>query len=96
MIDFLCEEIELVFWEGGWNKNLFYNMKFLDSVIKESQWIKLIGFVLMCCVVIVFFILLDSIYIFKGVMIVVLVECMWDLVVYFGVDLWDGNWFLKM
>lgn len=39
----LREEIRSALAEGGWQKTTLYNMKLLDSVIKESQRLKPIG-----------------------------------------------------
>jgi cytochrome P450 len=36
----LRQEISQVLRAGGWNKNSLYNMKLLDSVIKESLRLK--------------------------------------------------------
>ncbi|KAK4640033.1 hypothetical protein QC761_0087740 [Podospora bellae-mahoneyi] len=96
IIDPLHEEIESALREGGWTKNSLYNMKLLDSVIKESQRIKPIGLVSMRRVATAPVTLSDGTYIPKGATIAVSAERMWDPAVYPGADSWDGNRFLKM
>ncbi|KAK0668766.1 putative cytochrome P450 E-class, group IV [Cercophora samala] len=96
VMDALREEMASALREGGWTKNSLYNMKLLDSVIKESQRIKPIGLVSMRRVAKAPVTLSDGTYIPKGTTIAVSAERMWDPAVYPGADLWDGSRFLKM
>ncbi|KAK4198673.1 putative cytochrome P450 E-class, group IV [Triangularia verruculosa] len=96
LIDALREEITSALREGGWTKNSLYNMKLLDSVIKESQRIKPIGLVSMRRVASSSLTLSDGTYIPKGATIAVSAERMWDPAVYPGGESWDGRRFLKM
>ncbi|KAK0702528.1 cytochrome P450 [Apiosordaria backusii] len=96
LMDALRQEIASALRDGGWTKNSLYNMKLLDSVIKESQRMKPIGLVSMRRVATSSFTLSDGTYISKGSIIAVSAERMWDPTVYPGSESWDGSRFLKM
>ncbi|KAK4180675.1 putative cytochrome P450 E-class, group IV [Triangularia setosa] len=96
VIDALHEEMTSALRDGGWTKNSLYNMKLLDSVIKESQRMKPVGLVSMRRVASSSLSLSDGTYIPKGATIAVSAERMWDPSVYPGADSWDGSRFLKM
>ncbi|KAK1779363.1 cytochrome P450 [Copromyces sp. CBS 386.78] len=92
----LREEMMQALSEGGWKKTSLYNMKLLDSVIKESQRVKPIGMVSMRRYVEKDLTLSDGTFIPKGGMVAVSSHNMWNSEVYEQADKWDGRRFLRM
>ncbi|KAG7284932.1 hypothetical protein NEMBOFW57_009547 [Staphylotrichum longicolle] len=82
IIDELRHEMVQVLRDGGWKKTSLYNMKLLDSVIKESLRIKPTG--------------IDGTFIPKGSSIAVTARNQWDPKIYDKPDEWDGRRFLRM
>ncbi|KAK3344910.1 putative cytochrome P450 monooxygenase [Neurospora tetraspora] len=92
----LREEMIQILSEGGWKKTSLYNMKLLDSVIKESQRVKPIGMASMRRYVGKDLTLSDGTFIPKGGNVAVSAHNMWDSEVYEQPDKWDGRRFLRM
>ncbi|AEO67292.1 uncharacterized protein THITE_118259 [Thermothielavioides terrestris NRRL 8126] len=92
----LRQEISQVLRAGGWNKNSLYNMKLLDSVIKESLRLKPTSIILMRRVATDNVQLSDGTFIPRGDTIAVSAQHMWDPEVYDKPREWDGRRFLRM
>ncbi|EGO56842.1 hypothetical protein NEUTE1DRAFT_84384 [Neurospora tetrasperma FGSC 2508] len=92
----LREEMIRVLSEGGWKKTSLYNMKLLDSVIKESQRVKPIGVASMRRYAEKDVTLSDGTFIPKGGFVAVSAHDMWNSEVYEQADKWDGRRFLRM
>ncbi|KAK3988925.1 cytochrome P450 [Cladorrhinum sp. PSN332] len=92
----LREEMVAALRDGGWKKTSLYNMKLLDSVIKESQRMKPLGLVSMRRVAMQDVTLSDGTFIPKDTTIGVSAQRMWDSSVYPSAEKWDGYRFLKL
>ena len=90
------DEIVSCLREGGWKKTSLYNMKLLDSVIKETQRVKPIGIVSMRRRAMETLTLSDGTVIPKGSSIAVSSHRMWSEEVHEDPDKWDGKRFLRM
>lgn len=92
----LRDEMVSALRDGGWRKTSLYNMKLLDSVIKESQRIKPLGLVSMRRVAMTDMTLSDGTFIPKDTTVGVSAQRMWDSSVYPRADEWDGYRFLRL
>ncbi|KAK0614946.1 cytochrome P450 [Bombardia bombarda] len=92
----LREEMITTLREHGWKKMSLYNMKLLDSVIKETQRVKPIGIVAMRRVALERVELSDGTVIPKNGVIAVSSHRLWDAHVHENPDRWDGYRFLRM
>lgn len=92
----LREEMIQVLSEGGWKKTSLYQMKLLDSVIKESQRVKPVAMVSMRRYVDKDLKLSDGTVIPKGGIVGVSAHNMWSSEVYEEAEKWDGRRFLNM
>ena len=80
---------------NGWTKASLYNMKLLDSVIKESQRLKPIGSASMRRVALSKVTLADGTTIPKGSYVAVSAHKMWDEETHEKADQWDGYRFFR-
>ncbi|KAK0721806.1 putative cytochrome P450 monooxygenase [Lasiosphaeria miniovina] len=96
VVEPLREEIAAALRDGGWRKTSLYNMRLLDSVIKETQRLKPIGIVAMRRVALSDVTLSDGTAIHKGSVVAVSSHGMWDEAVHANADTWDGQRFLRM
>ncbi|TEA17296.1 Cytochrome P450 monooygenase 1 [Colletotrichum sidae] len=96
LVERLREEAEQVIGEMGWSKTSLYNLKLLDSVIKESQRIKPILTVAMPRQVTAEMTLSDGILLPEGTVIGVSAERHWDPDTYPDPHTFVGDRFLKM
>ncbi|KAK2008683.1 cytochrome P450 [Colletotrichum eremochloae] len=94
--ELLRKEIITELGEGGWKKTTLYNMKLLDSVLKESQRLKPIGTASMRRVAQEDIKFSDGTFVRKGEMIAMPANAMWDSKVYEKPDTWDARRFLQM
>lgn len=92
----LRHEMVQVLRDGGWKKTSLYNMKLLDSVIKESLRLKPNGIVAMRRIASENVQFSDGTFIPKGSSIAVTARNHWDPKVYDKPDEWDGRRFLRM
>ncbi|CAG9954540.1 unnamed protein product [Clonostachys rosea f. rosea IK726] len=92
----LRNEIQTTLKQDGWRKTSLYNMKLLDSVIKESQRIKPIGNVVMRRVASEDVTLSDGTRVSKDSTIAVTSRRLWDKTIYAEPDKWDGYRFYNM
>ncbi|KAK2594258.1 hypothetical protein QQS21_008037 [Conoideocrella luteorostrata] len=76
--------------EGGWKKTTLYNMKLMDSCIKESQRMKPVSLLAMRRLVTEDVKLPDGTFIPKGSLSAVSSDRMWDATVYENPNKWDG------
>ncbi|PVI01277.1 cytochrome P450 [Periconia macrospinosa] len=91
----LREEISSVVYEHGWQKLTLYQLKLLDSVIKESQRIKPLGSVSMRRLALETVTLSDGTVIHKGQSLAVSSHSMWDENIYSEPEKWKGSRFLN-
>ncbi|GAP90671.1 putative trichothecene C-8 hydroxylase [Rosellinia necatrix] len=90
------EEIIRVVSEHGWRKTSLYNLKLMDSVLKESQRLKPVLSAAMRRVATSDVELSDGTVIKKNAMVAVSARRHWDPQVYPDPDKWDGFRFLHM
>ncbi|KAK2740064.1 cytochrome p450 monooxygenase [Colletotrichum kahawae] len=96
IIEPLRKEIIDVLSEGGWKKTSLYNMKLLDSVVKESQRLKPLQLASMQRVAVGDVTLSDGTFIPKGTSVCVSSHALFDANVYENPEKWDGYRFLRM
>ncbi|KAI8227055.1 Cytochrome P450 monooygenase 1 [Colletotrichum sp. SAR 10_77] len=96
MVQRLREEAKQVIGESGWSKTSLYNLKLLDSVIKESMRIKPILTVAMPREVTEEMTLPDGVILPEGTVIGVSAERHWDSDIYPEPHTFIGDRFLKM
>ncbi|KAE9574921.1 Cytochrome P450 monooygenase 1 [Colletotrichum fructicola] len=96
MVQRLREEAKQVIGESGWSKTSLYNLKLLDSVIKESMRIKPILTVAMPREVTEEMTLPDGVILPEGTVIGVSAERHWDSNIYPEPHTFIGDRFLKM
>ncbi|KAK4183892.1 cytochrome P450 [Podospora australis] len=96
MIQPVRDEIVTTLREGGWKKTTLYNMKLLDSVIKESQRIKPVGLISMRRIAEAPITLSDGTFIPKSHAIGVSASRMWDPAVYPEPETWKGKRFYDL
>ncbi|KAK3321311.1 putative cytochrome P450 monooxygenase [Cercophora scortea] len=96
IIPTLRSEITTCLRDGGWKKTSLYNMKLLDSVIKETQRMKPISLVSMNRVALTTLELSDGTVIPKNSLLNVSMHKMWDPKVHADPATWDGYRFLRM
>ncbi|GAB0134067.1 hypothetical protein EsDP_00002452 [Epichloe bromicola] len=89
-IDPLRKEIMQCLSDGGWKKTTLYQMKLLDSCVKESQRMKPISLLGMHRLVGAPVTLSDGTFIPKGSLTAVSADRMWDPSVYENPLQWDG------
>ncbi|KAH6843331.1 cytochrome P450 [Chaetomium sp. MPI-CAGE-AT-0009] len=92
----LRQEIVKAISDGGWKKTSLYNMKLLDSVIKESLRMKPTGIVSMRRIASENIRLSDGTFVPKNGGLAVSAQRMWDPKTYDNPDKWDGRRFLRM
>lgn len=91
------EIIQVVAEQGGWKKQTLYNLKLMDSVIKESQRLKPITIITMARVATTDIVLDEGkTFIPKGTKLGVSSHGMWDPSVHADPETWDGYRFLRM
>ncbi|KAF5011269.1 hypothetical protein FDECE_2622 [Fusarium decemcellulare] len=95
-VDPLREEVRKTIGENGWKKSSLYNMKLLDSVIKESQRLKPIQMTTMLRRAQKDIQLSTGQDIRRGEVITVSSHQMWDTTVYENADEWNGYRFYTM
>ncbi|OJJ68822.1 hypothetical protein ASPBRDRAFT_198415 [Aspergillus brasiliensis CBS 101740] len=96
ILDPLRREIVDTLQQHGWKKAALYNMKLLDSVIRESQRLKPIGNASMRRIALKEVKLSDGTVIPKNGMLAVSAHKLWDEDVYKDASSWDGYRFYKM
>ncbi|KAK3684117.1 putative cytochrome P450 monooxygenase [Podospora appendiculata] len=96
IIPALRAEITTALRDGGWKKTSLYNMKLLDSVIKETQRVKPISLVSMNRVALSTVELSDGTVIPRDSLLNVSMHKMWDPAVHANPAAWDGYRFLRM
>ncbi|KAK6209890.1 cytochrome P450 [Colletotrichum tabaci] len=92
----LQEEVLKTLKESGWKKNSLYNMKLLDSVIKESQRLKPLQLASMQRIATADVTLSDGTFIPKGACVSVSSHALWDPEVYPEPEKWDGYRFYRL
>lgn len=95
LIEPLRQEATAVLAANGWTKASLYNMKLLDSVIKESQRLKPIGIASMRRVALSTVTLSDGTTIPKGSYVAVSAHRMWDEETHKNADQWDAYRFFR-
>ncbi|RYP45086.1 hypothetical protein DL768_008517 [Monosporascus sp. mg162] len=90
------EEIVRELRDGGWKKASLYNMKLLDSIVKESQRLKPISLAAMRRRAVKDIKLSTGLVLKKGTRTIVDIYRMRDPEVYDNPDEWDGYRFLKL
>ncbi|KAJ2986503.1 hypothetical protein NUW58_g4991 [Xylaria curta] len=96
ILESLRSEINTLICKEGWKKTTLYNMKLLDSVIKESQRMKPIQMASLFRKATAGFELSDGTKIRKGERVVVSSHSMWDPKVYDNPERWHGDRFYRM
>ncbi|KAK3326799.1 putative cytochrome P450 monooxygenase [Apodospora peruviana] len=96
IVEPLRKEIVACLEDGGWKKTSLYNMKLLDSVIKETQRVKPVSMVSLRRIATQDVKLSNGSTIPKGAATAVMAHRMWDASVYENPDQWDGYRFLRM
>ncbi|KAK4246332.1 cytochrome P450 [Corynascus novoguineensis] len=96
ILDDLRREMVEILRDGGWKKASLYNMKLLDSVIKESLRLKPTAIINMRRVATDNVQFSDGTFIPKGHSIAVTARNQWDSKIYDNPDQWDGRRFLRM
>ncbi|AEO62025.1 hypothetical protein MYCTH_2312925 [Thermothelomyces thermophilus ATCC 42464] len=96
ILDELRHEMVQVLRDGGWKKTSLYNMKLLDSVLKESLRLKPTGIISMRRLASDNIRFSDGTSIRKGSMVAVTARKHWDAGVYEKPEAWDGRRFLRM
>ncbi|PGH20409.1 hypothetical protein AJ80_03554 [Polytolypa hystricis UAMH7299] len=96
IIEPLRQEIVKCLTEGGWKKTSLYNLKLMDSVIKESQRVKPIASVALVRLVMEDVKFSDGTILPKGTKAGFSMDRMWDPSVHPDPERWDGYRFLNM
>ncbi|KAH7389954.1 GA14-synthase [Pyrenochaeta sp. MPI-SDFR-AT-0127] len=96
LIEALRAEITTVLANGTWNKNSLYNLKLMDSVLKESQRLKPIAVASMRRFTVADITLSDGVRIPKNTMTLVSAQRHWDEKYYENANTFDGYRFLRM
>ncbi|EAQ85378.1 hypothetical protein CHGG_09392 [Chaetomium globosum CBS 148.51] len=96
IIDELRQEMVQALSEGGWKKTSLYNMKLLDSVIKESLRIKPTGIVSLRRMTSEPMHFSDGTFVPANATIAVTAQNMWNPTIYPNPQQWDGRRFLRM
>ncbi|KAL1858064.1 hypothetical protein VTK73DRAFT_7969 [Phialemonium thermophilum] len=96
MIEPLREEVLAELAHGGWRKASLYNMKLMDSAIKESQRMKPILLAFMRRMALEDVRLSDGTLIPKDTVVAVSAHRMWDATLHEAPERWDGRRFLRM
>ncbi|OMP89256.1 Ent-kaurene oxidase [Diplodia seriata] len=92
----LREEVAAVVGKAGWKKSSVYEMKLVDSVLKESQRLKPLAMTSMHRLVLEDVTLSDGVRLAKGTVIGVAGSRMWDADVHEDPARFDGYRFLRM
>ncbi|WQF76631.1 Putative cytochrome P450 [Colletotrichum destructivum] len=92
----LQKEVITTLNESGWKKNSLYNMKLMDSVIKESQRLKPLQLASMQRIATADVTLSDGTFIPKGACVGVSSHALWDPEVYPEPEKWDGYRFYRL
>ncbi|KAI9147005.1 Cytochrome P450 monooxygenase adrA [Paramyrothecium foliicola] len=96
LVEDLRDEIIKVLSNAQWDKKTFYNLKLMDSVMKESQRLGPITMVSMNRLALADTTLVDGIKVSKGTRIVVSDNHLWDSSLYPDADKFDGYRFLQL
>ncbi|KAH6639959.1 trichothecene C-8 hydroxylase [Truncatella angustata] len=96
IVEPLRNEVRTILQEGGWKKTSLYNMKLLDSVVKESQRLKPITIASMRRVTTEEVRLSNGLVLPPGTKTAVLANRMWDPSVHENPLEWDGYRFFNM